>query len=44
MIEEKTEKVGVVTLEKCENLWYLDGNVLLDGSRTLNASYEMEEL
>ncbi len=43
-IEEKTEKVGVVTLEKCENLWYLDGNVLLDGSRTLNASYEMEEL
>lgn len=43
-IEEKIEKVGAVTLEKRQNLWYLDGDVLLDGSRTLNASYEMEEL
>lgn len=43
-IKEKTEKFGAVTLEKRRNLWHLDGKVLLNGSRKLNALHEVEEL
>ncbi len=44
IMEEKIEKVDFVHLEKRRNLWHLDGKVLLDGSRKLNAFYQAEEL
>lgn len=43
-IDNSVECIGTVELERRRNLWYLNGDVPLNGSRILNALYEKEEL
>lgn len=43
-MDNSKECVGTVELERRRNLWYLNGDVPLNGSRILNALYEKEEL
>lgn len=38
------EEVGNAALEIRRNLWFFDGSVKMDGSRTLNSEYRKEEL
>lgn len=43
-IYESNEKVGEVSLITRKSLWFLNGEAVLDGSRTLNAEYRKEAL
>ena len=43
-MDNSKECVGTVELERRRNLWYLNGDVPLNGSRILNELYEKEEL